>query len=117
MRDDQTRVLVSDWKRIRKYVPFDPRADSRFTPKFGYIIDYLREKYGIYVWGNPVTNAELDIDTEDNPRRVYNFRSEVRYVKKTIVYRDAVFNDISYYLVIRKAINKAIDFLEADGIG
>ena len=110
MRDDQTRVLVSDWNsKIKKFIPVDP-SNENMTPRFGWVIDQLRIQYGIYVYANPVTNSEL---SEEGPSQsVYNFKGTATYIKGGMIYKHAICNDISYTGAIRQAINLAIGFLQ-----
>lgn len=112
MKDDQTRVLVSDWYEIRKYVPAEDEK-SEYTPKFGYIVDYLRNKYGIYVCAVPCTNSDLDRPSEE-PQKIYNFRGETTMIKENFVFKSEVCTNISYYGAIRQAINTAIEFIKTN---
>ena len=114
MKDDQTRVLVSSWLKIKNYVPAEDE-NSEYTPKFGYIIDYIREYYGIYIIAKPVTNSDLDRDTNE-PLRVYNFRGETTWIKMNFVFKFQACTNISYYGAIREAIDNAITFLEENEV-
>ena len=109
MIDDQTRILISDWYKMKKYIP--EYTDQEYTPKFGYVTDYLREHYGLYVIAKPSTNSDLDIDTP-TPQKVYNFRGETAWIKENYLYKFEVCTHISYYGAMRDAINIAIRFLE-----
>lgn len=111
MIDDINRILVSDWtSKVSKYVELDPDADPNITPTFGYVIDYLRIKYNMYVCAVPYTDNDLEDEI------VYGFRGETRYLKRSTLYRSNVNTSISYYIAIREAINVAISFLEQDEI-
>lgn len=112
MKDDRTRVLVSDWNtKISKYVTYESDKQD-YTPKFGYIIDYLRNHYEIYVCAVPVTNSDLDRNDSGDPKHVYNFRGETTWIKQSILFKSEVCTNISYYGAIRTAINNAITFLD-----
>ncbi len=111
MRDDQTRVLVSDWKTIKQFIPVDPQAEEQgLTPRFGWVTDNLRIKYGIYVEARPVTNSELS--QEGPSQAVYGFKGTAIYLKDSIVYKNFTISKSTYFAAIREAINKAIEWVK-----
>ena len=101
MRDDQNRVTVALWNMIKPYMMMEIKGD--LTPTFGEVVDRFRTLYGIYISTTPASNDDIII---------YKYRYEVFKLSGNNIILQFTGNDHSYYLAMRKAIEKAYEFLD-----
>ena len=100
MKDDQNRVTVALWNMIKPYMMTD--TDGEYTPTFGTVVDRFRNLYSIYISVTPATNDDII---------VYRYRYEVFQIEGNNIKNQFTGSDHSYYLAMRKAIEKALEFV------
>ena len=100
MKDDQNRVTVALWNMIKPYMMTD--TDGEYTPTFGTVVDGFRDLYCIYISVTPATNDDII---------VYRYRYEVFQIESNNIKNQFTGSDHSYYLAMRKAIEKALEFV------
>ena len=101
MNDDKNRVTVALWNMIKPYLMMEP--DGNMTPTYGDVVDRFRILWNVYISVTPATNN----DTQINRYRYEVFRLEGNDVKDQFTGSDQ-----AYYLAMRKAIQKAYDFVK-----
>lgn len=101
MRDDQTRVTVAQWEKLKTIIPPES-TEMKLTPKFGYVVDKFREMYGIYISTIPVSDDDIII---------YRFRSQVYKISGNNVIDTWTGTNQAFYIGMRYAINQAIEMV------
>lgn len=107
MIDDKNRVTVAIWDMIKMYMMSQPlrvEPEDDMTPTFGKIVDKFRVSYNIYISVTPVTNGDV---------LVIRYRYEVFEMAENNnnVIKQFTGSEQAYYLAMRKAIEKAFEFL------
>lgn len=100
MRDDKDRVTVALWNMIKPYIMLEPEGDM--TPTFGDVVDRFRTLWGIYISVSPATNDDILIN---------RYRYEVFRLVGNDIKEQYTGSEQAYYLAMRKAIQKAYEFV------
>lgn len=106
---NRKRLDEVTWKKANRFVTTPPKENNtNLPPEYGYVLDYLRNYYNIYISMIPQPNLELSKD----PNMIFNWRGEVYVIntKNKITYR-YTYSDTNYVLVIRNVISNSIDYL------
>ena len=101
MRDDKNRVTVALWNMIKPHLMME--SDGEMTPTFGAVVDRFRVLLGIYISVTPATNDDII---------VYKYRYEVFKLAGNDIKEQFTGSDQAYYLAMRKAIEKALEFVD-----
>ena len=102
MRDDRNRVTVAAWKTLQKYIPVDS-TNLTMTPTFGYIMDKFRTLYGIFISVTPITNDD---------KIIIRYRMEIFKLNGNDIKIHWSGEDQAFYLAFRRALDKAVDFID-----
>ncbi len=100
MKDDQNRVTVAIWNMIKPYMMMETK--NGLTPAFGEVVDRFRTMYGIYISTTPVTDDDV---------LIYRYRYEVFKLDGNNIKKQFTGSEQAYYLAMRKAIEKAFEFV------
>jgi hypothetical protein len=101
MRDDHNRVTVALWNMIKPYMMME--TNGEYTPTFGEVVDRFRTMWNVYISATPATNEDIIID---------RYRYEVFQLEGNNIKNRFTGSDHSYYLAMRKAIEKALEFVK-----
>jgi len=102
MRDDHNRITVAQWNMLKPYLMMEP--DGEMTPTFGDVVDKFRELWEIYISVSPASNDDV---------LIYKYRYEVFRLVGNDIKDQFTGSDHSYYLAMRKGIQKAYEFVSA----
>ena len=108
MRDSIERVTVASWESLKKYIPYSSNDD--FTPTFGHVVDQFRIQYNIYITVIPITRS-TESDFKDDSI-IFRYRIDIYKLSGNNVIIHWIGNDQAFYIAMRKAIIKAIDFID-----
>lgn len=100
MRDDTNRVTVALWNIIKPCMKMRVKGD--LTPTYGEIVDRFRTLWGIYISVTPATDDDILIS---------KFRYEIFRLVGNEIKDQFTGSDYAYYLAMRKAIQKAYEFV------
>lgn len=107
--DLQKRVDLVTWNTIKKYIPQQPeKNNTAFPPEYGYIIDYYRNNYNIYISVNPRSNSELN----DDKTIVFDWKGDLYYIIDNKIKYKFNYCDPNFITVIRTIILEASKFLD-----
>lgn len=100
MRDDQNRVTVAIWNMIKPFLTIEIEGDM--APMFGEVVDNFRMLYNIYISVTPFTNDDI---------LIYKYRYEIFELEGNNIKNRFTGSEHSYYLAMRKAIEKALEYV------
>jgi hypothetical protein len=101
MNDDRNRVTVALWNMIKPYLMMEP--DGNMTPTYGDVVDRFRTLWNVYISATPATNNDIQIN---------RYRYEVFRLAGNDIKDQFTGSDQAYYLAMRKAIQKAYEFVK-----
>ena len=102
MKDDLTRITIAQWNKLKSSIPPETTPNPEFTPHFGYIVDSFRNLYKICISVTP---------TSDNGEFILGYRSVVCKLSGNNIENFWTGSELSYYLAMRNAIDKAYEFI------
>jgi hypothetical protein len=102
MKDDKNRVTVALWNMIKPYMMME--VSGEYTPTFGEVVDRFRTMWNVYISVSPATNDDI---------LIYKYRYEVFRLAGNDIKDEFTGSDHAYYLAMRKAIQKAYEFVSA----
>ena len=102
MKDDQNRVTVALWNIIKPYMMME--VSGEYTPTFGEVVDRFRTMWNVYISVSPATNDDI---------LICKYRYEVFRLAGNDIKDEFTGSETAYYLAMRKAIQKAYEFVSA----
>ena len=102
MKDDRNRVTVALWNMIKPYLMME--TDGEYTPTYGDVVDRFRTLWEIYISVAPASNDDVLIN---------KYRYEVFRLAGNDIKDQFTGSEQAYYLAMRKAIQKAYEFVSA----
>lgn len=107
--DLQKRIDEVRWKIINEFVPKQPeKNNTSFPPEYGYIIDYYRNYYNIYISILPKSNTELS----NSPDLIFDWSGNFYHLEKNKILYKYNFSDANYITVIRTILVEVANYLK-----
>lgn len=105
--DYDNRVSNASWKLIKDIIPSVPEKNNTLLPpEFGYVVDYLRETYKIYISVSPRTNTDLENVSKDT---IFEWVGDIFQIDKNKIIYKYTISANNYVRVIRNCIDKAVE--------